>query len=66
MAQASIPVRYEKHDGGGSVWVRTVDEFLDDYWLCIYSTAPGQVGRAVSAVFNDAEAGPIIPVPDWT
>lgn len=75
MAQVSIPVRYEKHDGGGSVWVLVQGE-NNEYWLCVSSTVPRHVGMviiielrldwsATLGLMERSEAGPSIPVPDW-
>lgn len=38
-------VRREKHDEGFSVWLASLDHNEDRYWVCVYSTAPGNRGQ---------------------
>lgn len=63
-----IDVRYEDHNPGGSVWVRTQNRLdYSDEWICVWSTEPGNRGQYASVVdptFPDVtRPGPPIPIP---
>lgn len=40
-----IEIRWEVHGGGGSAWISQ-----DGEWLCVWSTAPGNVGMTLPSV----------------
>jgi hypothetical protein len=40
-------VRREKHEEGFSVWLASLDYNDDRYWVCVYSTAPGNRGQVL-------------------
>jgi hypothetical protein len=51
--QREVEVRYEPHDGGGSIWVHVP---TDPQWLCVWSTAYGNVNQRLDDVPSSIEA----------
>lgn len=47
-----IPVLYESHEGGGSVWVQI--GLGQEYYICVWSTSTGNVGAMSSAAPSES------------
>jgi len=50
MTADRIEIRWETHDCGGSAWISQ-----DGEWLCVWSTAPGNIGQTLPSVDDTDE-----------